>query len=244
MLPSAMTHTNTSIQIRNVIKKNNKTLRWRVSIPHIVYVWAGAHEMHVSRVYVGYITTSLHGRLLGQREVLLFYITAFPFSSLLLSALLCLCPHTTSSTLCSSLCSPHSHLCSVDFSASPSFRAILTDSQTLSGGSGWPVHYTNSLSAPISALLKHHGSTVIHICMKLNTHSSAGHLSHTHAHTHTHTRTQMPLPGHGGPICRICQDLTGNGDQSQLSSYVSLTCCCQKINPILIFQEFRGILCW
>ena len=58
----------------------------------------------------------------------IFYITALPFSPLLLSALLWLCPRTTSSLLCSSPCSPHFHLCSVEISLPtlPSEQFLLT----------------------------------------------------------------------------------------------------------------------
>lgn len=111
-----MAHTNTSIQIRKVIKK---TLRWRVNIPHTVYVWAEAHEMHVSRVYVGYITTSLHGRLLGQREVFAILHNCIPLpSSALVGSPLPLSPYhllytlqlsllsTLPSLLCGFLCQP------------------------------------------------------------------------------------------------------------------------------------------
>lgn len=48
-------------------------------------------------------------------------------------------------------------------------------------------------------------------------------------YTHTHAVAQeckpTPLPWHGGPICRICQDLTGNANQSQSTCYVSKICC-------------------
>lgn len=193
--------------------------------------------MHVSRVYAGYITASLHGRLLGQREVFAILHNCIPLpSSALVGSPLPLSPYhllytlqlsvlsTLPSLLCGFLCQPF----------------LPNNFYWLTNAVRWSWLACTLHKQPVCSYLGPFKTPRLHCHTHLHeikhTQQCWTSLSHTESHTHsctcTCTCTCTPLPGHGGPICRICQDLTGNGDQSQLSSYASLTCCCQKINPI------------
>lgn len=127
--------------------------------PRSVYMWARwcmrCMPAVLWRLY-HYISAR---QAVGSACDLLFYITALP--SILSWTLLRLSPRTTSSPLCSSPCSPRFPALLFGFLCQPVlFRAIFTDSQTLSGGAGWCVHYRNRLLAHIS---EHCSSTIKHL---------------------------------------------------------------------------------
>lgn len=134
---------------------------------------------------------------------LLFYITALP--SILFWTLLQLSPHTTSSPLCSSPCSPRSALLFGFLCQPVQFRAILTDSQTLSGGAGWCAHYRNRLLAHMKVLSEHPTVALIRktkACMWSDSYCST--------YKHVWDVNKKILPRLGGPICKIYRDLMGN----------------------------------
>lgn len=141
---------------------------WKVNMPHSVYMWGSMRCMPAGLCRLHHYITAWPA--VRSAWGLLFYITAIPISSLLLFALLWLCPHITSSPR-----SPHFHICSCGFLCQPFLPSHFYQLTNAVRWSRLPctLHRQAACShhSPLKKTTKrkHHSTTVTHVCMKLNT---------------------------------------------------------------------------